>query len=696
MQLAKGYVYDYETVINCFLAVFVNVQNPNDIHIFEISEFENDAVKLKTFLKEVIKKKVTLISYNGLKFDSQVSRAFITSNIKLENNHEMYQYIYGIAQETIKRSREKEFPIFNIRDNPFKEIDILAINNYDNPAKQSSLKWLQYSMDWLNVEDMSLSHDVKHTQRDIMGLKAYCINDCLSTRELFIRNKSEILLRGNLTKHFKIDLTNASEPKLAKSIFLKLLAKEMGIEEYELKKKRTYRKKLALREVILPYISFQTSVFKETLNAFKKLVLDGENLKGSFNREVIYRGMPITFALGGIHGAKKGIYKSDKNFIIKSFDVTSYYPNLAIRNKWAPAHIPKQLFCDIYEGFFEDRKKYDKKNPLNYVYKILLNSTYGLSNEDNSFLKDSMFTMRITVNGQLLLVMLMESICEAIPGARPVMINTDGAEIIIPREYEELYDQICKEWQDKTMLQLEFENYQKLVTPDINNYIGIYEGKEIDEEKALKMIKEFPKPLIKKTKDGRYIHYGTKCKGRFEIDKPLHKNKSYRINRIAFYNYFVHGIEPEKTLGSNKNIFDYCAGVRAKGEWKFVATCIEDGSIEDSKLPKTLRYYISNKGCKLVKVKEIWGLPTVQEETNDLFSDLPKENIDPNKPILLEVKNIRLEASSCMEQLANRIDLSKPFEEYDVDYRFYLKNIRKEIKNIDPEYSQAASNFYDQ
>jgi len=674
MVLAKGYIYDYETVVNCFIACFVNAQNSNDIVIFEVSDEINQIKEFISFLEQAIEKKTFLVSYNGLKFDNQVSRHILNNKTELLSltSKDVYSYIYKGAQEIIKRSRDREFPMYHPNGNEFKECDILAINNYDNPAKMSSLKWLQYSMDWHNVEDMSKSFNKPHTSQDILLLKSYCINDCMSTKNLFIQNKSEILLRQNLSKHFNLPLDNHSEPKLAKSIFLKLLAEKMNISQIQLKQMKTYRKKIKLSEVILPYISFKTPVLKGTLSTFKRLVLDGENLKGSFKEEVTYRGLTLSFALGGIHGAKKGIYKSCKDFIIKSFDVTSYYPNLAIRNKWAPAHIPKEAFCEIYESFFEDRKLYPKSNPLNYVYKILLNATYGLSNEDNSFLKDSLFTMQITCNGQLLLVMLMEDICENIPGARPLMINTDGSEIIIPREYEAKYLEICEKWEKITSLNLEYEDYQKLIIGDVNNYIGIYKGKEIKEEEALSLIKQTPKPLIKKTKEGKFNHYKTKEKGRFEIDKALHKNKSYRVNRIALYNYFVHNKQPEITISENKNIFDYCAGVRMKGDWKLNATCVTDGSVIGTNLPKTLRYYIANKGCKFIKVKEI-------------FTDGE----------LTEVKNIKLEAQNCLEQEANRINPNKNFEEYNLNLSFYIKKIRKEINSLEPKHSQAAMNFYE-
>lgn len=650
--MAKGYVYDYETVANCFLAVFINVQNPDDIISFEVSTYRNQYTEYKLFLQECIDKQTTLISYNGLKFDNQISRYLYQTNNSGSSGGDIAINVYQIAQEVIKRANSKEFPLFHPKDNPFKECDILAINNYDNPAKRCSLKWLQYSMDWHNVEDMSTDHSKDHNEKDILLLLKYCINDCLSTRELFFKNKAEILLRTNLSNHFKMNLTNHSEPKLAKSIFLKLLSEKLNIPEYELKKKKTYRKVINLNEAILPYIEFKTPELKATLSKFKKLKLDGENLKGSFKHELTYKGLTLSFALGGIHGAKKGIYTSDKNFIIKSFDVTSFYPNLSIRNNWAPGHINKEAFCEIYESFFEDRKKYSKKDPLNYVYKILLNSTYGLSNEDNSFLKDSLFTMKITCNGQLLLVMLLEELCESIPGARPIMVNTDGGEIIIPREYEPLYHEICEKWEALTKLQLEFEVYEKLIIPDVNNYIGIFGGKEISKEDAIKKITtEFPKPLIKRTKDDKYFLFNTKSKGRFEVDKPLHKNKSFRIKRIAYYYYFIHNQDPEKTLQENHNIYDYCGGTRAIGGWKFNLTCFTDGRLDNSSVQKTLRYYMSKKGCKILKVKDD--------------------------------KVIKIEASKSLERIMNKY-VEKSFDDYEIDTLYYLREIRKEITKIEP------------
>lgn len=53
---------------------------------------------------------------------------------------------------------------------------------------------------------------------------------------------------------------------------------------------------------------------------------------------------------------------------------------IGIKNNIAPEHLSKTLetgktvFGEIYEGIFEKRKQYEKKDPRNYACKIILNS----------------------------------------------------------------------------------------------------------------------------------------------------------------------------------------------------------------------------------------------------------------------------------------------------------------------------------
>ena len=676
----KTLVYDFETIQNCFLGIYINIKDTSDKRIFEMSDFKNDFQAFIRFQKLCIHDGYYLVSFNGLKFDAQVTMHIIENEDKYSKmtGGEIARGIFNFVQELFAHMDEFGWPVYNVKDIPFREIDLAGINNYNNLQKFASLKWLQFNMDWYNIIDMNCRPEDILNEAEILQLKVYCLNDCFSTKELLRRCVELIKVRRELSKHFELDLQNLSEPKLVKAIMSDLLSKDMKISKRELKKMQTYRKEIRLNELILPYIEFLTPLLKETLGAFKNKVLDGENIKGSFSHKVSYRGLEFSFALGGIHGAKRGFYKRSRGMIIKSFDVKSYYPNLAIRNRWSPAHFDAEKFCTRYEWFYNERLKYPKSNPLNYLFKIILNSAYGLSNEKNSFLKDSFFTMQITCNGQLLLVQLMEELCEKIPGARPIMVNTDGGEIVFPEEYEPLYDEICAKWEVMTKLVLEYEKYHKLIIWDVNNYIGIFEPYEISEEKAKSMWTDaYPKPLIKKNKD-KYYHYPIKLKGRFEIDKDLHKNKSYRIKAIAIYNHFVHGIDPRKTVMENKNIYDFCAGIRMKKGSRVIQTCIEDGATFDSETQKTIRYFAATRGCKLIK--ENTKIADKDEELKDQHGNIRKTIKKGDKLITRQ----KVEAGETMEHVLIHVKKSVPFEDYKINYPFYLKMINKEIETVDP------------
>ena len=70
------------------------------------------------------------------------------------------------------------------------------------------------------------------------------------------------------------------------------------------------------------------------------------------------------------------------------------------------------------------------------------------------------------------------------------------------------------------------------------------------------------------------------------------------------YAYFVDGTLPEETLKNNNNILDYCIGGKSKGNWQQVARSIEHNQPVEYKLQKINRYYISNSGCKIIKVNK--------------------------------------------------------------------------------------------
>ena len=707
------YVMDIETLRNLFLVVFEHYKK-DEVHVFTIGPLRNDLAKLLSFLNHNRKFNEWHISFNGLAFDSQIIHYILLNKktlLKL-TGEQVAEILYQEAQDTIARSNNMEYPKYSERQLFIRQIDLFKLNHWDSPAKSAGLKWIQCSMNWYNVQEMPLPHDYRVTTVDeLKQVSSYCRNDVKSTKAIMQRNAKEISLRGILSKDYNVNLYSASEPRVAKALFLHFLSKKLNIPEKILKKKRTFRNSIVVKDILLPYIKFDVPAFQEVLENFRKIVLNPLDTRGGFKFSVKYHGVTTDFGLGGIHGAKTGIYESDEFMTIMTSDVVSYYPNLAIRNNWAPAHISQKEFTELYEWFFDERKLIPKKDPRNYVYKIILNSTYGLSNDKNCFLYDPEFTMRVTINGQLSLAMLHVMLLEGIPGAVPLMQNTDGLEVMIPRKYKDKYLDICKQWETMTKLQLEHDEYQKLIISDVNNYIAVYQFKEVPKEEWLAEMKESPENLYKR-ENGKFYLAKTKCKGRFEFkDMALHKNKSFLVIPKALFYYYVHGINIRDYIHSNKNIFDFCGQTKVRGSWKFIKVevarqldhkydwyTIEDKAeflrqhgweqawdldnwvrtdavnkeantglsteeaffitasspqVTKEIIQKTLRYYISTKGVKVVK----------------------------NHP---DGRNIQIESGRWLQRIFNVYE-ELPFEEYGIDYRYFITKVENEIRALNPE-----------
>lgn len=639
----RQWVIDYETIINCTI-LCVEDYGSNEKGTFIINRHVNHLPELIQFLEENIASDSWHFGFNNINFDAQITEFILRNkkNLLVRTADDVSKAIHTFAQQVISEMKMNNRPPYPEYKFNIKQLDIFRLNHWDNKAKSASLKWIQYTMDWENVEEMPHPHYEPVNDDDTLyRLVDYCRNDVSSTKAIINYKddkgkypmKENIMLRRDLSKTYGLNLYSASEPKISKEVFMHLLSERTGIPKRELRDMRTIRSEVRIENVILPYVKFQTPEFQEMHKWFKQQVvpiltdedvIDDDGKKGpKFTMQ--YAGVKTVFGLGGLHGCiKSGIYKKGNGRIIKSADVTSFYPNLAIRNQWSPAHLNKETFCELYEWMFEERKKYPKGSALNYLFKIILNATYGLSKNRHSFLYDPELTFKITVNGQLLLAMLYEQVMLKIPDAIPLMQNTDGLEFSIPMEFEDTFNDICKDWEAMTSLQLEFEEYKQLIIGDVNNYIG------------------------------QFISGKTKCKGRFEFSElALHKNKSFLVIPKALYEYFINGVDPEKYLETNNNIFDYCGGVKVKGDWRLHSRYLIRGVYHDDPLQKMIRYFVSEKGAKLYKV----------------HPDGREMQIESGKWLQTVFNNAKNAATT-------------PFNDYGVYKSYYLEKINQEIAKI--------------
>ena len=223
---------DYETLCNCFIGVFQHYKDDNVRHVFVIHQDRNDFTKFVTFLQKCVTNKEWHISYNGLAFDAQITQWILENQQRLStlSTENLIKEIYKFAQETIARTDKGEFQKYAPRQLQIKQIDLFKMNHWDNRAKMSSLKWIQYSMDWDNVEEMPHPHYEPIVNDDQLKMTVkYCLNDVLSTKKILEHSKEQIKLRQTLTKEYKIDLYSASEPRISKELLLYFLSKKTGI-----------------------------------------------------------------------------------------------------------------------------------------------------------------------------------------------------------------------------------------------------------------------------------------------------------------------------------------------------------------------------------------------------------------------------------------------------------------------------------
>jgi hypothetical protein len=177
-----------------------------------------------------------------------------------------------------------------------------------------------------------------------------------------------------------------------------------------------------------------------------------------------------------------------------------------------------------------------------------------------------MFT---TITGELSLLMLIERYeCNDI---NVISANTDGVTIRIRKDLVDKMHEINAWWSDVTQYELERTDYQKIIFSTVNDYLAIKTDGEI------------------------------KKKGDFLTDFELHKNKSSRVVNLALESYYVHDVDPSITIRNHANVYDFC--LRQKASKDFHYEGINKATGEKTIYNKLIRYYVSKKGEKLLKIK---------------------------------------------------------------------------------------------
>lgn len=649
------YIYDIETYPNCFTFCTIYA-NGKGLRVFEISDRKDDIELLLEFLRNVKRNNFRLVAFNNINFDYPVLHYILEkareSFSKGEKLKVTAKELYKFAMDIINSMKEDRFGK-KIKDEDviITQADLFKVHHFDNKARSTSLKMLEFNMRSDNIEDLPFPVGKKLSSDEIDSLIEYNKHDVKETLKFYWYSYEALKLREDLTQQFGFDCTNFNDTKIGKELFIRRLEEASPGCCYTKGKfgrtvNQTKREKIVIKDCLFPYIKFDRPEFKAVHEWFKKQVItetkgvfsdlpehllgdvakyaamvvkrkklsdptDSKNkryvpsddLINDLRKEqplgwieekelkspkgaksyywchnvaetlnVVIDGFRYDYGVGGIHGSVQGTVRSTETRKIRTLDVASYYPNMAIANKIYPQHLG-ETFYKVYKELYDERKSHPKGSAANAALKLALNGVYGDSNNEYSPLYDPAYTMSITIGGQLSLCMLMEKLIEHC-GATIVMCNTDGFEYLCDVDKFDEADKWVKWWEDITGLTMEGDTYSVMYVANVNNYMSVTESGKV------------------------------KTKGAYEVmpydQLGWHKNHSAMVIPKAVLAHLTEGEDYEEFIRLHEDKYDFFLRTKVPKSSRLVLE-MEDGDVQEQQ--NICRYYpVKKGGGKLIKI----------------------------------------------------------------------------------------------
>ena len=478
--------YDFEVYNQDWLVVIIDAQNKKE-HVFV-----NDRDSFINFYNQ--NKNNIWIGYNSRHYDQYILKALVCGF----GPHELNDWIIN------KRRPGWQF---------FHEFWKVRLYNFDIMTdRNKSLKQLEGFMGH-DIQETSVSFDVdrKLTEEEIKEVIKYCRHDVQETMHIFTENIHEFTSHMELLKMFNLPLRNINRTKV------QLAAMILDAKKPRFKRDDEFN------------LSFPPTMKIDKYKEVISFYIENKDYDKYFDIEIA--GVEHTFAWGGIHGARRNYYGEGDYLLI---DVASYYPALMIEYDYLSRNVKdKNKFKEIRDT----RLRYKLDNdPKELPLKLLINGTYGAMKDKYNELYDPLMANNVCVAGQLLLLDLIEKLE---PHCKIIQSNTDGVLIKLGHSDDfELVDDICYEWEKRTRMELEFEEYVKVIQKDVNNYILV-------------------------GRDGKLETKGAYVKKLNPLDNDL------PIVNKAVVDYFVKGIDPEQTIFNCVNLIDFQKIVKISSKYEF-------------------------------------------------------------------------------------------------------------------------------
>ncbi len=436
--------YDFEVFKYDWLVVLIDMNAQQETVIV------NNSDELETFWKE--HRSDIWVGFNSRRYDIFILQSILCGFNPKECND--FIIIKG-------RSGYEFSPL--LKDYPIYNYDVMS--NIDR-----GLKWFEGSMG-NSVIESSIPFDIdrKLTEAEIVETIKYCRHDVEQTIEIFIERYADFEAQMELLKMYKMPLAYINKTKVQLSAEILGAVKQQWTDEFDIHIPECAK------------VQKYKDIPKWFMNPENHKYKDGNK---SVQLKKQMAGIEVVFAWGGVHGAKPK-YHSKGYFL--NMDVGSLYPTLdCLYPEYCFSRSVPDWGIERYKEIrkFRLQLKAEGKKKEQAPFKIVLNGTYGAMKDKYNKLFDPRGANNTCVFGQILvgvdLFEKLENISEII------QVNTDG---ILIRKPDEIYnvdswfqqvDDIAYEWETRTGLSLEFDDYGwgEIFQKDVNNYLIIdgYDG----------------------------------------------------------------------------------------------------------------------------------------------------------------------------------------------------------------------------
>lgn len=423
--------YDIEVFKEDWLIVFMDVNNQKEIII------HNDRDKLMEFHEE--NNHEIFVGYNNTGYDQWIYKTIICGLSPQEMNN--WIIVQGKKPWDFSNALYKvhmyNYDVMNFGDGGLKTLEAYMGNN-------------------IHETDVPFDIDRKLTPEEIESTIEYCRYDVEQTAEVFLKRKDDFEAHMGLVKiasgdtGLNFNYLGRSNAQLS-AIILNARKIERD-DEFNIK--------------------FPDTLELDKYKYVRDWYADKNNHDYDKKLETEVAGVPHVFGWGGIHGAIPQ-YNSQGDYLL--LDVVSMYPSLMIEYDLQSRNIRDKT---IFEDILTQRLKYKEEgNPLQEPLKLVLNTTYGAMGASFNNLYDQRMRNLVCIYGQLLLLDLIEKLE---PHVEIIQSNTDG--VLVKLNSDDDYyivDDIAHEWEKRTRLELEFEEFTQVHQKDVNNYVMVENDGEI-------------------------------------------------------------------------------------------------------------------------------------------------------------------------------------------------------------------------